>query len=574
VAHGAVALTGRRAARSPGAAGPGASRALLALLAALGLTALAPAAAQPAAEAYARAEAAFVAALTSDLGRAPTPDDAAWRAAIEAADAAVAAAREAAAGEAFGPAHDALREALALSARVYGLTGWHSRAFAAWDAYLTEGGEVLARAAPPAALPAALAAGFRTDLELALGALGQLAFARYQAGDLEGAQGAYLTMLELDGAHPEALRWLARIAFESGDTAVAIRIWERLLQVAPDDEGARFFLELSREREAYGAAASDAYRAGLRAYEAGDLAAALPAFERAYAANAAFVQAAVWAGRTALELGRPAAAARYWRAVLDADPGDARAAWFLEVAQAQQRWGVEAANAYYAGQSAYAAGDLEAARASFEAAAEREPSFVDALVWAARTSQEAGDAEAAVGYWEAVLRLDPADQRARWFLQAARQQREFGERAGAAFAAGLEAYQAGDAAGARAGFTEAVRLAPGFAAAWGYLGQLEFLAGDHAAAAEAYARALELEPDNDDYAFFAQEARRLAGVAAASDEGSAAGPDAEGPAPDAAQDAEPDPERDAEQNGEQDPGRSREQDPEAQDPGWIPTEPE
>lgn len=460
--------------------------------------------------AYAAAEAAYVQALTTDLGRAPTPDDAVWHAALQAADGALAAARAGQAGAPTAPISPVLAEALALNARVYGSVRWYSRAFELWDQLLAAGGEALDASHPPAGLPAALAARFPTDQEFLKDALNQLAFARYQAGDLEGARAYYLTLLDVDQGDPEALRWLARLAFEQGDTASAIHIWGRLLEVAPDDEGARFFLELSRERDRYGAAASEEYRAGIRAYEAGDLAAALARFEAAYGQNPEFADAAVWAARSAFEQGLPEVAEPYWRAALEADPADARSAWFLEVTRAQLRWGVAAANDFYAGQSAYQAGDLERAAQLFLSAAERSPTYIDAWVWAARSTQEAGKPAEAIGYWREVLRLDNDDDRARWFLQAAQQQLRYGVRAGAAYLSGVEAYQSGDVEGARRGFTQAVTAAPDFAAAWSYLGRLEFQVGEYEAAARAYDRAVQLEPGNDEYQFFADEARRLA----------------------------------------------------------------
>lgn len=471
------------------------------------------------AQTYSAAEAAYAQALAADLGRTPTPDDAVWRAAIDAAELATQHAETAveSARAASGPTSDqvlsaevGLRDALALTARVYGSVHWHSRAFAHWDRFVAEGGEILAVASPPRGLAPGLVAGFPTDLDFATTALNQLAFARYEAGDNQGARAYYFTLLDIDPADPEALRWLGRMAFEEGDTATAIEIWGRLVQVAPDDEGARFFLELSREREEFGVAVSEAYRAGIRAYESGLLVDALAHFESAYAANPDFTDAAVWAARSAFELGRPAVAEPYWQAALAADPDDARSAWFLEVTRAQIRWGVAAANDFYAGQSAYATGDLEQAEELFLSAAERNPQYVDAWVWAARSSQEAGRAEQAINLWQEVLRLDPGDDRARYFLQVARQQLAFGPEAGNAFVRGMDAYQVGDVEGARSGFTAAVEAAPTFAAAWSQLGRVEFQVGNFAAAAAAYGRALELEPGNDEYEFFAAEARRLA----------------------------------------------------------------
>lgn len=468
--------------------------------------------------AYEAAEGAYSAALNTDLGRAPTPDDSLWRSAVDLAEAAVAVAGTAMAevheadAAARAQLHTALLDAYSLTARVYGSLGWHSRTNSYWNLYVTEGGQIQDRKSPPAGLAPESIAEYPTDTQFATTALSQLAFARYEVGDFASARDYYAALLELDPDHAEALRWLARMAFEEGDTAEAIEIWGRLVLVDPDDEGARFFLELSRERDEVGVEASEAYRAGIRAYEAGDLDAAFEQFGMALDHNRAFADAAVWAARSAFEAGRPAAALPYWQAALEAHPDDARSAWFLEVTRTQITWGVAAANDFYAGQSAYEQGDLELAKQLFLSASTHNPDYVDAWVWAARTSQEAGHAEEAMGLWHEVLRLDPDDARARWFIQLAQQQLAFGPEAGAAFERGMAAYQVGDVAGARSGFSAAVEVAPGFAAAWGQLGRVEFQVGAYQAAAAAYAKALELDPDNDEYEFFAAEARRLAGI--------------------------------------------------------------
>lgn len=467
---------------------------------------------------YRFAESTYAVALNTDLGRAPTPDDTLWRAAIDSAEHTVAVAlagqQATAAGDSAGHAQvaTALRDAYALTARVYGSLGWHSRSNSYWSLYRQAEGQVQASVFAPAGLEPARVALFPTDLQFATAALNQLGFARYEVGDFVSARQYYVDLIELDPDHAEALRWLARMAFEEGDTAEAMQTWGRLVQVAPDDEGARFFLELSREREEVGVEASEAYRAGIRAYEAGDLAGAHELFSSAFDHNPAFADAAVWAARSAFEAGRPTAAQPYWLAALEVDPEDARSAWFLEVTRAQIRWGVAAANDFYAGQTVYAQNDLDQAEQLFRSAASRNPIYVDAWVWAARTSQEAGRAEEAVGLWQEVLRLDPSDSRARYFVQLAQQQLAFGPEAGEAFERGMAAYQIGDVEGSRAGFTEAVEHAPTFAAAWSQLGRLEFQVGNYAAAAAAYARALEIEPGNEEYEFFAAESRRLAGI--------------------------------------------------------------
>lgn len=475
------------------------------------------------AAAYARAEEAFVAALRTDLGRAPSLDDTVWRAAVAAADELVAAAEQAGAADQAAEGQDDLLRAYRLRAHVYGATNWYIRAFSAWNAFLDEGGELSGRRLE---LPGDVSDKVLPDEAEFRRVVGQLAFARYEAGDMSGARSWYLTLLDMVPDDPEALRWLARIAFEENDTAAAVVIWQRLVEVAPDDEGARFFLDLSRERERYGEGASEAYRLGLREYEAGDLASALDAFRAAVAGNPEFTDASVWAGRTALELDLPKEAVDYWVRATTLAPDDARSRWFLEYAMTLDRWGVEAGRAYYAGLAAYEAGELDAAAERFLAAAEAAPEFVDAYVWAARSTQEAGRPAEAIAYWQAVLRLDRTDERARYFIRNARQAIAHGTAAADAYARGMAAYEAGDGPTAQAEFAAATAAAPDFTLAWAYLGQVAFQNRDYAVAATAYGRAAELEPDNDDYPFFAGEAERLAG---AREESNGAAPDTDVP---------------------------------------------
>ncbi len=466
--------------------------------------ALGPFAAAQAADAveaaYQRAEHAVLMAFA--VPERPHPDVEAWREALRRTDEAVEAAR-AAGGE-------ALLRALRQSARAYGVTGWYSRSWTAWIAFLDAGGtlgEGPVAVPGPGGGPIVLASDATLFAEVGT----QLGFARYEAGDLDGAEPYYRRVLAQRPDEREALRWLGRIAFERGDAATALPYWQRLNELDPSDEAAAYYLERTRERLAFGAVASDHFQDGIAAYEDGALETAFDAFVQAYESNADFTEAAVWAGRAALELGRPGVAATYWQRVVQARPDDARAAWFLEVARTEQRWGVAAGDAYYRGQTAYEEGDLDTASAAFEEAVAANPEFYDAWVWAARSHQEAGRPEAAVRFWQGALERDPSDERARWFLALALQQAAFGPEAGSAFLQGLAAYQAGDAVAAEEAFRAAVEAQPEFAAAWGYLGRIAFQEGRYADAAAAYGRASELQPDDEDYAFFAEEARMLAG---------------------------------------------------------------
>ncbi|HZJ09802.1 MAG TPA: tetratricopeptide repeat protein, partial [Trueperaceae bacterium] len=371
-----------------------------------------------------------------------------------------------------------------------------------------EGGELSDEPVPPPAGDEPLA----SDLDSFVGSANQLGFARYQAGDMQGAIGYYLSVLDMQPDEPEALRWLGRIAFEQGDEAeaqTAVNYFGRLVELDPGDESAQFFLRLSRERLAVGVEASVAFRAGIASYEAGELDSALQSFEAAAAAAPEYVDAEVWAGRTALELGLVERALVHWDRVVAARPGDEGAAWFQGLARAQARWGSAAGKAYYEGLAAYEAGDLEAATTSFVAATAANEAFTDAWVWAARSLQESDRPLDSIPYWERVLELEPDDERASWYLGRARTAIAHGRVAGPAYYDAVARYQAGDVDGALELVETAVQADPEFSEAWGLKGRIAFQLQRYDVAAVAYERAAELEPGNDDYAFFAREARML-----------------------------------------------------------------
>ena len=193
-----------------------------------------------------------------------------------------------------------------------------------------------------------------------------------------------------------------------------------------------------------GPAASAAFQAGIGAYEAGDIDTALESFQTALEENREFKNAYVWAGRSALELGRSVQARNYWERVLDLDPEDERADYFLNIASTQEKWGKDAADAFFDAQTLYLQSDLEEAANLFERAFDLNPDYKDAAVWAARSHQEAGHLENAQRYWNEVLDLDPDDNRAKSFLRMSETQADNGVEAGQAFVQGVSAFESAD----------------------------------------------------------------------------------------------------------------------------------
>ena len=379
-------------------------------------------------------------------------------------------------------------------AESYSAVNWHIRAWEQWLAYLELKGSFASA----------------ENAQMFANAGTELGFARYEAGDLGGALPFYQKINEVLPNNTGALTWLGRIYLEQGETEQALGYWRQLSELEPDNESYAYYLDLSEEQQKVGVEASATFREGLRAYEAGDLETALSTFEEAIAENADFNQAYVWAGRTSLELGQAEKAERYWQRVLTLDPSDERARYFVERSKAASKWGVDAANAFYEGQQFYSEGDVTSAAERFDYAALLNPEYKEALAWTARSYQELEQPSRAIPYWKTVLELDPDDESAQYFLELAEQEEAYGGKAGRAFALGVEQFQIANLDEAERLFKEAVSGNPELTEGWAWLGRIYFTQADYPQAKEAYDRALELEPDNEDYQFFASESAFLA----------------------------------------------------------------
>jgi len=109
----------------------------------------------------------------------------------------------------------------------------------------------------------------------------------------------------------------------------------------------------------------------------------------------------------------------------------------------------------------------------------------EAFVWAARILLEEGKPKQAIPYWQTVVERDVTDQRAAYFLKVSKAQSEWGI----------------DAATARAvSFNEA------YPEAWAWLGRVAFENANFDEAASYYQEASSLEPSNETYRYFYEEA--------------------------------------------------------------------
>jgi len=438
-------------------------------------------------ETEASIEAAESAVLAAEAGAAAaSPDAPLWAEAI-------ARAREAV--ETGGDAPDPA--ALRWLARAYQGSHWWARAYLAWERLAAQVGPLEGE-----------------DLTRWREAASQLAFARYEAGDREAAERRFREILERLPGDLGALRWSGRIALEADRPAEAAEFWRLLVELAPEDEGARYHLELAREREAHGRSASDAFRSGVASYRAGELEAALNDFERAFAADPSWTEPARWRARVLYETARPEAT-EAWRQLAERLPNDEGVAWFLSRSRLQDRIGATALQASDEAREATERGDRAAAVDAWRRAVVAAPEWRDARLGLARAATAAGQAELAERTWLELL--DSASEQdlnraeIERGLATSRRIERLGVELARTFTVAVEAYEAGRVDEAVAGFERVVAGAPQGVEAWSWLGRIAFARGDWSDAARAYERASSLAPEDEDLAFFASEARALAG---------------------------------------------------------------
>ncbi len=159
---------------------------------------------------------------------------------------------------------------------------------------------------------------------------------------------------------------------------------------------------------------------------------------------------------------------------------------------------------------AYEAGNPDAALERYVAVAELAPDDAEAHVWAGRILVETERPEQAIAYWRRALELDPDDARAAYFLELAQEQAVWGSAAVNAFRAGVALYEEDRLPEAAERFARASTLNGGYVDAWAWLGRVAFEQSQFADAATYYGSAARLAPDDDDIAYWVNEARRLA----------------------------------------------------------------
>lgn len=213
--------------------------------------------------------------------------------------------------------------------------------------------------------------------------------------------------------HPEPLRFLAIAYSHSNWYGPAWNAWLEYLDAGNllDAEATPLFSEVGS-------------RQGYNYYQQGRLEDAADVYRRVIDEVPFDLEAHTWLGRLLLEMGRPEQAISYWRTVVERNPGDQRAAYFLELARDQAEWGKDAVIAFREGVQFYEQGLLERAQERFARATSLNEDYAEAWAWLGRVAFDRGDFEDAATFYGRATRLSPSNQTYSYFHEESRRRTE------------------------------------------------------------------------------------------------------------------------------------------------------
>ncbi|MFD1731695.1 tetratricopeptide repeat protein [Deinococcus malanensis] len=250
------------------------------------------------------------------------------------------------------------------------------------------------------------------------------------------------------------------------------------------------------------------YNLGYAAYTRNQGAEAARFFAACLQLDPASVPCTTWAARTALEAGSYAQAQTLYASALRLSPGDKTLSYFQTVAQNASRYGPAATRAFSRAYRDAEAGRKAQALAGFQEAARSAPGFLEAQRETGRLALELGNAQVALTAYQKATGLPGATAADRYNLSLAKEGQKYGLEAVRTFREAYARYAAGNKAAAEQGFQAATARNPNYAKAWAWLGRVRYEARNFQAAAEAYGRAVQLDPADRSSAHFLRLAQQ------------------------------------------------------------------
>ena len=159
---------------------------------------------------------------------------------------------------------------------------------------------------------------------------------------------------------------------------------------------------------------------GYNLYQAGRYGDAIQFFIDATSSKPDFAKAWYWLARTYQENNMVDEAIWAWRKVIQLDPSNAQAQYFLNKMQNWRLYGKEAWDIYEQAQNAYLQNQYIPAIQLFEAAIRENPNLEVAYYWLGISQLKNEDYAAAVKSLEKYLTLQPQDKNAQYWLNQAK----------------------------------------------------------------------------------------------------------------------------------------------------------
>ena len=152
----------------------------------------------------------------------------------------------------------------------------------------------------------------------------------YEKGQLQEAALKFSNAAQQNPNFTDAYIWSGRTLLDLGRPAEAVPYWQAATERNPNDTRSTYFLQLAQDQSTWGPEVANAFRAGVQAYETGDLSAAASQFERATSLRGDYAEAWAWRGRVAFEQGNYNASQDFYSRASSLQPTNETYRYFFE----------------------------------------------------------------------------------------------------------------------------------------------------------------------------------------------------------------------------------------------------